>query len=525
MNRRGTNRREAKTTTTARVRVAVYARKSVDKGDGGEFGSIEAQCEAVSAYVTSQRGNGWEALPDPYSDLGISGATTNRPAFKRLLADIEAGRVDAVATYKLDRLSRTQRDLFNLLDFFDQHDVTFVSVTESFDTATPMGRFALGLLGQVAQLEREVTAERVRDKVMATKRRGMWTGGRPPLGYDVVEKKLVVNVDEAERVREIYGLYLALPGYQAVLDEMERRGWRNKAWTTKTGKLAGGETITKNSLGKLLQHPVYIGKVAVEDELFEGEHVAIIDQALWDAVQAKLTSARNGTTTKARSEALLAGILHCGQCGCAMGRHHTGKGAKRYSYYVCQTVQKRGATACPGSRIRLATIEDAVVAQVRTIGRNPALVTATIQAARDALDERRPTIEAEVRSLGKQLADLETERSNLVVAIGKGADAPTAILERLREVEVYIADVEQRRDEARERLGALTDESVDEDDLVAAIAAFDPVWEHLFPKERQRIVQILLERVTYTANTGEIGLEFSPVGVRTIRQETAEEAA
>ncbi len=439
MNRRGTGRK-GKTTTTARVRVAVYARKSVDRGDGGEFGSIEAQCESVEAYVASQRGNGWAAIPEPYSDLGISGATTNRPAFKRLLADIEAGHVDAVATYKLDRLSRTQRDLFNLLDFFDQHGVTFVSVTESFDTATPMGRFALGLLGQVAQLEREVTAERVRDKVMATKRKGMWTGGRPPLGYDVVEKKLVVNEDEAEQVRATYRLYLELSGYQAVLDELERRGWRNKAWTTRKSKLAGGETFTKNSLGKLLQHPVYIGKVAVEGELFEGEHDAIIDEALWDAVQAKLGEARNGTTTKTRSVALLAGILHCGQCGCAMGRHHTGKGAKRYSYYVCQTVQKRGAKACPGSRVRLTRLEDAVVAQVRTIGRNPALVTETIQAARAALDERRPAIETEVRTLGTQLADLETERQNLVAAIGKG-DAPTAILERLREVERRLQDL------------------------------------------------------------------------------------
>ena len=225
------------------VRVAIYARVSVAEGLEKEFNSIDAQREACAAYVASQRGAGWGALPERYEDGGYTGANTDRPGFQRLLADIAAGKVDAIAVYKIDRLSRSLLDFTQLLETFRRHNVAFVSVTQSFDTSTPMGRMVVSLLATFAQFERETTSERVRDKARATRRRGMWTGGRPPLGYDLIDKKLVANPAEAERVRSIFAMYGELGSLLAVVAELSARGSETKSWTCKSGKARARASI------------------------------------------------------------------------------------------------------------------------------------------------------------------------------------------------------------------------------------------------------------------------------------------
>lgn len=226
----------AKKSTPATTRVAIYTRKSVSEGLDMEFNTLEAQREAVEAYVRSQRGEAWTALAERYDDGGYTGANTDRPAFQRLLADIEAGKVDVVAVYKIDRLSRSLADFARLMELFERHGVTFVSVTQQFNTTSSMGRLTLNILMSFAEFERQTIAERVRDKIHASRRRGMWTGGRPVLGYDVVEKKLVVNSEESGRVLAIFQLYRDLGSLLATTHELDFRGWTTKAWTNQEGR-------------------------------------------------------------------------------------------------------------------------------------------------------------------------------------------------------------------------------------------------------------------------------------------------
>ncbi len=254
---------------------------------------MDAQRHDVECYVESQRGSGWVTLPERYDDGGFTGANTDRPAFRKLMSDIEAGLVGCVGVYRLDRLSRDITDYLGILRLFDQHGVTFVSITEQFNTTTPSGRLVLNQLILFAQFEREVIAERIRDKVQATRRQGRWTGGRPILGYDVVEKKLIINEDEADEVRGIFELYLERGSLRATIAELNRRGWLNKTFTTKTGNLIKGRPFTKSTLQNLLTNVTYRGQVRCHDDVVAGVHEPIIAEDLWEVVQERLRSNGN----------------------------------------------------------------------------------------------------------------------------------------------------------------------------------------------------------------------------------------
>jgi len=247
------------------VRCAIYTRKSTDEGLDQEFNSLDAQREASEAYIKSQEHEGWVCLPQRYDDGGFTGGNMERPALRRLLADIEAGKIDCVVVYKVDRLSRSLLDFARMMETFERHEVSFVSVTQQFNTATSMGRLVLNVLLSFAQFEREIIGERIRDKIAATRRKGKWTGGAPVLGYDVDRSngrpRLVVNTQEAVRVREIFRLYLSFGAMLPVLDELERRGWRTKQWRTKRGQPKGGQPFVKSSLYHLLTNPLYVGKI------------------------------------------------------------------------------------------------------------------------------------------------------------------------------------------------------------------------------------------------------------------------
>ncbi len=504
------------------VRVAVYTRKSVTEGLDQEFNSLDAQREAVEAYVASQRGEGWEALPERYDDGGYTGANTARPAFQRLLEDVEAGKVDAVGVYKLDRLSRSLLDFAHLMEVFQTCGVAFVSVTEHFETSSPMGRMVLNMLATFAQFERETIAQRTRDKMLAARRKGMWTGGRPVLGYDVEDKRLTVNKEEAERVRAVYELYLDLGSLLPVVDELKRRRWKTKTWTNKKGDLVRGRPFTKTSLHHMLTNPLYTGKVRCGEELYDGAHEAIVTAETWDAVQAQLAANVVGSDQRPRTPkpngALLQGLAHCA-CGAALTHHYTKRGSRRYAYYVCTRQQKEGAAACPGSRVAVGELESFVLDQIQAIGRDPAVLEATLEADRKDREERKPELVAEVRSLRNERSQLETERGNLLDAIVKGDRAAPAVARRLGEGDDELRAVERRQAEVRAEVAALDTGSIDPEELREALADLEPIWAELFPAERARILALLLERVEYDAAAGEVEIVFRPGGPKALTAE------
>lgn len=357
-------------TPPAATRVAAYCRQSV--ADDLTFSSVDAQRLAVATYVRGQPS--WVLLDEKYDDTGFSGATTDRPAFQRLLADIEAGAVDVVATYAIDRLSRSILDFAQLMQVFERRGVRFVSTTQAFDTSTPAGQLTLNVLMSFAQFERQMIAQRTRDKMGASRRRGQFTGGRPALGYRLVEKRLVVDPDEAAVVREVFDLFARLKCVAHVTAELNRRGRVTKVHRARNGRESGGEPFDREIVRRILTNAAYIGRVEYGGELFDAPHEAIVDEATWGAVQDLLASQCREPKPRRYQTALLRGLLFCAKCGSPMRPELTRKGTRRYPFYVCATLKKHGADACPGSRVAAHTIEQFVVDQIRAIGRDPRLV-------------------------------------------------------------------------------------------------------------------------------------------------------
>lgn len=269
------------------VRCAIYTRKSTDEGFDREFSSLDAQRESAEAFILSQRGEGLVASPKRYDDSGFTGANVDRPALQRLLADIHAGTVDCVVVYKVDRLSRSLIDFARIVEIFEKHNVSFVSVTQQFNTTNSLGRLTFHILLSFAQFERETIAERTRDKMSAARRKGKWTGGHPMLGYDIGPRggPLVPNAEEARQVRAIFNLYLDRRALLPVVLEVNRRGWRTKRWVTRRGENRGGKPYTKCRLHRLLTSPVYTGKVQFRNEIYQGEQESIVEDDLWESVQ------------------------------------------------------------------------------------------------------------------------------------------------------------------------------------------------------------------------------------------------
>jgi DNA invertase Pin-like site-specific DNA recombinase len=331
------------------IRCAIYTRKSHQEGLEQDFNSLDAQREACQAYILSQRNEGWACLPEIYDDGGISGATMERPALKRLLADIEAGRIDAVVVYKVDRLTRSLGDFARILEVFDTHGVSFVSVTQAFNTTTSMGRLTLNMLLSFAQFEREVTSERIRDKIAASKKKGMWMGGLPPLGYDVKDRKLVVNEAEAETVRHIYRRYAALGSVRLLKDELEHAGIVSKRRVDRFGRATGGRPLARGALYLMVQNRIYCGEITHKDKSYPGRHEAIVDEALWNAVQQKLAANRLDRAKGAAQPSLLAGLIY-DDAGERMTPSHANKKGIRYRYYVSQGLVKGSRRNAPRGR-------------------------------------------------------------------------------------------------------------------------------------------------------------------------------
>jgi site-specific DNA recombinase len=364
-------------------------RKSTEEGLDKEFNTLDAQREACEAFIKSQAQEGWFCLPDHYDDGGFTGANIDRPALQRLLADIASGKVHCVVLSRIDHLSRSLLDFARLMEIFERHQVAFASVSQQVNSATSMGRLMLNVLLSFAQFEREIIGERTRDKIAAARRKGKWSGGMPLLGYDVDPKgfKLVVNEAEAARVRAIFALYLQHQALLPVVQELERRGWRTKRWTTRKGKTRGGLPFTRTSLYQLLTRVAFIGQIQYKRETHLGEHVAIVDPAVWQRAQVLLHRHGRRDPGGCQTGALLQRLLRCAACGCRMVPTYCLRNVTtRYRYYRCGNAQKRGAPTCPSPSVSAPTIEAFVLAQIRALASDRTRLQEMAEAGED--DER-----------------------------------------------------------------------------------------------------------------------------------------
>jgi DNA invertase Pin-like site-specific DNA recombinase len=406
----------------AKTRCAIYTRKSTEDGLDQEYNSLDAQRDACASYILSQRHEGWVLLPEHYDDGGFSGGTMERPGLKRLLADIASGKVDTIVIYKVDRLTRSLSDFAKIVEVLDEAGASFVSVTQAFNTTTSMGRLTLNMLLSFAQFEREVTGERIRDKIAASKRKGLWMGGPVPLGYEVQDRKLIINEAEANLVRHIFQRYVILRSVNALIDELEREGHRTKLQVRTSGPHKGGCPFRRGTLYHLLSNRIYIGMIVHKGDAFQGEHPAIVSQALWGEVQDKLAARGPGMIMKRDTphRSMLAGLLFDGHER-SMTPSHATKGAKRYRYYVTHDYSDDQ----PAWRVGAHDLEQIVARRIEAllldrnrIGRaaaniDPRMMERTIAAA--ALVAHSGQILPNLKSLGVERIDLADDRLSITI--------------------------------------------------------------------------------------------------------------
>ncbi len=493
------------------VRCAIYTRKSTSEGLESEFNTLHAQRQAAESYIASQKGEGWVALPDEYDDGGFTGGNMDRPALQRLMQDVEAGKVDACVVYKVDRLSRSLLDFARIINTLNEHNCAFVSVTQNFSTADSMGRLTLNILLSFAQFEREIIAERTRDKMSAARKQGRWVGGAQVLGYDVHPNggKLVVNEYEAKLVREIFASYIELESLMPVVRVLRNKGVTNKSWMTKKGRLRQGKAFTKNSLHNLLTNPLYAGKVRHRGEIYEGQHEAIVDEGLWRRVQELLKRNRltSGSVVRNTQGALLKGLLFCGACKVAMVHTWTRKkNNRRYRYYVCGRAQKEGWDVCPVKSIPAAEIEQYVVEEIRRIGRDERLVEKTFEAVGAEANRQVEALGLEAERLTEQLAQ-HTEK---LQRIAGNRSTPPKTLAALQE---RISELEQEITSTRQKILAIQREVIDKADVARAMSLFDPVWQHLTSREQVKALNLLIEKIVFDAETSTVAITFRETGI------------
>jgi site-specific DNA recombinase len=488
-------------------RCAVYTRKSHEDGLEQDFNSLDAQREACEAFIRSQAARGWELASGHYDDGGFSGGTMERPALKRLLKDVDAGAVDTIVVYKIDRLSRSLLDFFRMVELFEERGVSFVSVTEQFNTTDSSGRLMLGILMSFAQYEREIAGERIRDKVAAAKRHGKWCGGPPTLGYDVdrPNKRLVVNEEEARIVRRIFRRFNQTGSSLQVVRELNADGLTTKAWVTKKGKRREGHAWDVPAVGRLIRNRLYTGELEHNGNVYPGEHEAIIGKELWERT-GELLSENHRTrrmTGRLTTDSPLRGLIRCGHCGCAMSPTYTKRHGRQFHYYLCKTSHRRGAGACPVSRVASGEIEKVVVEQLGAVFRTPALVAKTFMAARTQEDEERERLNAKREHLKSELSGVQNEAVELIRAGGDPA--------RIMELNENASSIGTQLDQIERELDGLGGERITEHDVADAFGTLEELWEVLFPVEKHRLIHMLVERVTVWLDG--LDLKLKAVGV------------
>ncbi|MBN1341562.1 MAG: recombinase family protein [Phycisphaerae bacterium] len=496
------------------IRCAIYTRKSHEEGLDQDFNSLDAQRQAGEAFVESQKHEGWQCLRKRYDDGGFSGGTMERPALEDLIADIQVGRVDCVVVYKVDRLSRSLLDFAKLISLFEEHDVSFVSVTQQFNTTTSMGRLTLNILLSFAQFEREIIGERIRDKKLATARQGKYVGGAPVLGLDVVDKKYVINDPEAKVVRRVFEVFEELESCRKVAVTLNAEGFRTKQYVTKTGKVRGGRAWTRPQVYNVLTDRKYIGQVVHKGKAYPGEHKAIIRQDVFDRVQAQLRANKTYTHKhQVQRFALLRRIMRCGHCGSLVQPAWAKNHGREYRYYTCAKKIRTGYGKCPLPSLPAGEVETAVVDQLRALLRHPDVIARTYREVRKCgrggpdeealarLDELRKRQDQAQRSIRAVLSVGDQDEGFMAEELKRLNGELKALEDAIREIEANPTSAEPME------LNRVAD----------ALRAVDPVWDVLFQEEQRRIVQLLIESITVSMSG--IDVRFRTNGIEQIVEE------
>ncbi len=371
-----------------KLRCAIYTRKSQEEGLEQAFNSLDAQRLAGENYIASQAHEGWECITTQYNDGGYSGGNMERPALQKLLQDIRDGKIDCIVVYKIDRLTRSLLDFSKIIELLDEYKCSFVAVTQSFNTSNSMGRLMLNVLLSFAQYERELTSERIRDKFAASYKQGIWMGGVPPLGYDPKDRELLVNDKEAKIVQLIYQKFLEVESITETVRAINQLGYKTKTWESRTGRLNQGKPFNKNLIRYILQNPIYAGKIAHKDKLYQGKHSPIIEPEVWEKAQALFTQRESCVvkpTTRVSNAPMLKGLLYCGCCDVKMTPTYCAKkNGIRYRYYSCASKMRGIHEQCQLKNISAAEVESLVTAQILQILKSPEMVAqAIVQASND----------------------------------------------------------------------------------------------------------------------------------------------
>jgi site-specific DNA recombinase len=477
------------------LRCAIYTRKSTSVGLDQEFNSLDAQHEACVSYL--QRQPGWTLSEERYDDGGFTGANIDRPAFQRLLADIDAGRIDVVLVYKVDRLSRSLLDFVNVLERFHTGGAAFVSVTQNFSTADAMGRLTLNMLMSFAEFEREMIGERTRDKIAASRRKGKWTGGPVPLGYTVEAKKLLVCEPEAAVVREVFALYNEHRAALAVVRMLNERGHVTKRAVTSSGGRRAARPWTKNDVLRVLKNPIYAGYMASGRELYDAEHTPLVDRVVFARTQALLTSATQAKIAAVRNPTyVLRGLLRCACCDATFTPASTSTGGKTHRYYRSVKRDQEGRAACRSRPLPAEAIEAYVLERLRDATRDGALAADLTVAVRARVHTRQQDLAAERQRLPSQIETLSTEIRRLVDVL---ASTPGPAR---RHVEARLQDLGDQLTRAETRLAAIGRELAELEAVVveaswvaSCLEEFHPIWDVLTPENRGRLLRAVVERV------------------------------
>ncbi len=492
-------------------RCAIYTRKSVAEGLDSDFNTLDAQREAGENYISAQKQEGWSIIPKHYDDGGFSGGNMDRPALKELFNDIEAGRVDIVVVYKVDRLSRSIMDFAKIVELFEDNKVSFVSVTQHFNTKDSMGRLTLNILLSFAQFEREIISERIRDKIAASKKKGMWLGGPPILGYDTNYNGQGVRVNEMEAliVKDIFSSYLENRSLSKTVESLRQKGIVNKQWRTKTGNIQGGREFSKSTLGRLLNNKKYIGKIEYQGEIYDGAFDAIIDEDVFNQAQALLNenNFEKSQPRKNKYNALLGGKLYCAHCGSVMGHTYTKKTpTKVYRYYICGKAQREGWQKCSFPSVSADEIEKYVIDEISVIGSDVSL--------------RNDVIKSFMEHSQNEITELEIRNSTLRKSLGNVRQR-LSIYEREFPDSVKFQDLKKHEADI---LNAISDNEyllhqisermrTDKKYLEEIFIDFKSVWSKLTMAEQHDLIDKLIDKIVFDGQEGKLSISFKDNGI------------
>jgi len=503
-----------------KIRCAIYTRKSTDEGLDMEFNSLDAQRESAESYIQSQRHEGWVILEDHYDDGGFSGGSMDRPALQKLLVDIKNNKVDCVVVYKVDRISRSLTDFCKIMDTFESHNVSFVSVTQSFNTTTSMGRLTLNILLSFAQFEREVIGERIRDKVAAMKRKGKYTGGMPVLGYDSSEKtkKLEINEKETELVRLIFRKFIKLRSTLLVAKELNQKGYKTKQWVTKRGVVYGGNKWNKAHVYRLVTNHLYIGEVIHKGQYYPAEHQPIIPKVIWDETQEIFKEGRKsrGAKTRSKTPAILKDVIRCGHCDCSMGMYYTKRRGKLYRYYLCSHASKHGYDTCKVKTVSAGMIEEIVINQLKRIFQSPELIASTYRSVMEKIDDESACLRLKKYRFEEELEKLKDKVKNIVYSKGNNQNS-FFLNQELKKIDNEIVGKEENLQKIKEKLMALELNTQTEQETFQYLKNIDKIWDELFPAEQSRIIRLLVDKVVIYPDS--IDLLINSLGINSLINE------